>query len=101
MTFYAEKYAKKLFGIRHVEDALQRLDKFTQEEARMAAAETLTIVHRIDANLEGVGNEVGLIQKGRLFFCPPAPAYLSRLGVMKATEEIRLTVKHVSDINRA
>ena len=66
MTIYAEQYVKKLFGIRRVEDALQRLDKFTQEEARMAAAETLTIAHRIDVNVESVSSEVGLIHKGLL-----------------------------------
>ena len=66
LTFYAEQYVKKLFGIRRVEDALQRLDKFTQEEARMAAAETLTIAHRIDAN-------VSLINQGRLFLYPSIP----------------------------
>jgi Zn-dependent alcohol dehydrogenase len=40
LTFHAEKYVKKLFGIHRVEDAFQRLDKLTQEEARMAEVET-------------------------------------------------------------
>ena len=61
----AEKYLKKLFGMEDVEDALQRLDKLTQEEARMAAAETLTIargidnrVNDVDERLEGVDERV-------------------------------------------
>ena len=51
---HTEKYLKKLFGRRDVEDALQRLDKLTQEEARMAAAEALTISRGIDDRVKGV-----------------------------------------------
>ena len=61
----AEKYLKKLLGMKDVEDALQRLDKLTQEEARMAAAEALTItrgiddkVNDVDERLEGVDERV-------------------------------------------
>jgi archaellum component FlaC len=61
----AEKYLKNLFGMKDVEDALQRLDKLTQEEARMAAAEALTItrgiddkVNVVDERLEGVDERV-------------------------------------------
>jgi archaellum component FlaC len=61
----AEKYLKKLFGMKDIEDALQRLDKLTQEEARMAAAEGLTIsrgiddrVKVVDERLEGVDGRV-------------------------------------------
>jgi hypothetical protein len=61
----AEKYLKKLLGMKDVEDALQRLDKLTQEEARMAAAEVLTItrgiddkVNDVDERLEGVDERV-------------------------------------------
>lgn len=43
---------KKLAGRTDVEDALQRLEKVTVEEARMAAAEALKAIH-------GVGNKVG------------------------------------------
>ena len=38
---------KKLVGRRDMEDALKRLDKLTQEEARMAAAENLRLTHII------------------------------------------------------
>ena len=39
---------KKLIGKKEMEDALKRLDKLTQEEARMAAAENLRLTHVID-----------------------------------------------------
>ena len=61
----AENFLKKLFGMKDVEDALQRLDKLTQEEAQMAAAEALTIargiddkVKDVDERLEGVDERV-------------------------------------------
>jgi hypothetical protein len=43
-----EKYLKKLVGKNDIEDALKRLDKLTQEEARMATAEVLKITHSVD-----------------------------------------------------
>jgi hypothetical protein len=54
----AEKFAKKLLGEREIEDVLQRLDQLTQEEARIAVAETLGLVHGLVGNvrliMEGV-----------------------------------------------
>ena len=38
---FSEQYVKKLIGKNDVEDSLKRLDKLTQEEARMAAAQLL------------------------------------------------------------
>ena len=55
----AEKYLKKLFGSKDIEDALLRLDKLTQEEAGMAAAESLTITRSIDERIQGVDMKVG------------------------------------------
>ena len=43
-----------MFGVKEVEDALQRLDKLTQEEVLMAAAETLTIARGIDDKVNDV-----------------------------------------------
>jgi hypothetical protein len=43
----------------------------------MAQAETLAIAHLIDANVESVGNEVGLISKGQLSLYSLAPEYVS------------------------
>ena len=39
---------KKLIGKQEMEDALKRLDKLTQDEARMAAAENLWLTHVVD-----------------------------------------------------
>jgi hypothetical protein len=70
----AEKFFKKLVGRKDIEDALQRLDKLTQEEARMAAAETLTITQVIDDNIkcvdekvDGVDHKMGSVIKGELY----------------------------------
>ncbi|KAN0127972.1 hypothetical protein V8E53_014226 [Lactarius tabidus] len=41
----ATKLLKKLIGKKEMEDALKRLDKLTQDEARMAAAEILKLTH--------------------------------------------------------
>ena len=48
----AEKFAKKLLGESHVEAVLQRLDRLTQEEARMTVAHTLEVVHGIFDNVK-------------------------------------------------
>jgi len=48
----SEKFLKKLVGRTDIEDALQRLEKVTLEEARMAGAEAQKAIH-------GVGNQVG------------------------------------------
>ena len=45
-------------GNTEIEDALQELDRLTQEEARMASAELLKIAHRIDGNVMGVDDRV-------------------------------------------
>ncbi|KAH8984900.1 hypothetical protein EDB86DRAFT_3219430 [Lactarius hatsudake] len=53
-----KKYLKKLVGRNDVEDALQRLDRLTQEEARMAAVEALMITRGIDDKMDGVNERV-------------------------------------------
>jgi aminoglycoside phosphotransferase (APT) family kinase protein len=45
---------KKLRGRTDVEDTLSRLDRLTQEEARMATVECLKLVHRIDDNRQAL-----------------------------------------------
>ena len=54
----SEKFAKKLIGRSKVEDALKRLDKLTQEEARMASAQNLKITHTVDERVRGVVDTV-------------------------------------------
>ncbi|KAH9178015.1 hypothetical protein EDB89DRAFT_1298231 [Lactarius sanguifluus] len=53
-----KKYLVKLVGRKDVEDALQRLDKLTQEEARMATVEALTISRGIDDKVKNVDEKV-------------------------------------------
>jgi predicted nucleic acid-binding Zn-ribbon protein len=54
----SEKFLKKLAGRKDIEDALQRLDRLTQEEALMAAAQILNLTHRVDKKVTNVGNQV-------------------------------------------
>ena len=52
----AEKFAKKLFGETEVEAVLRRLDRLTQDEARMTGAQTLEVVHGLVNNIKVVMN---------------------------------------------
>jgi hypothetical protein len=54
----SEKYLKKLIGRTEIEDGLKRLDKLTQEEARMAAAQNLKVAHTVDEKVKGVVDTV-------------------------------------------
>jgi hypothetical protein len=49
-----EKFAKKLLGETEIEAVLQRLDRLTDEEARMTIAQTLEVVHGLMGNLKVV-----------------------------------------------
>ena len=49
---------KKLIGRTEIEDALKRLDKLTQEEAQMAAAQNLKATNTVDKRVEGVTDMV-------------------------------------------
>jgi hypothetical protein len=51
-----EKYGKKLIGRTDMEDALKKLDKLTQEEARMAVAQSLKATHNVDERVRGVAD---------------------------------------------
>lgn len=61
-----EKYIKKLVGWAGtpVEDAVGRLDRLMQEEALMAAAETLATTHRIDKGIKGVQEDLEGVDQG-------------------------------------
>ena len=45
-------------GNRDIEDSLERLDKLTQEEARMASAEQLRMTHGVDGKVMAVDDRV-------------------------------------------
>jgi hypothetical protein len=55
---YTEKYLKKLAGRADLEDALNKLDKLTNEEARMVMAQSLKATHTADDRVGGVGAKV-------------------------------------------
>jgi hypothetical protein len=50
------KFVKKLLGESEIEAVLQRLDRLTLEEARMAGAQTLEVVHDLVNNVKVVMN---------------------------------------------
>ena len=61
-----EKFMRKLAGMADLENALKKLDRLTQEEARMANVEVLRLAHDIrdgveivEGKVEGVGDKVG------------------------------------------
>ena len=49
---------KKLTGNNDIEDALKRLDRLTQEEARMASAQLLEITDAIDSAVREIADNV-------------------------------------------
>ncbi|KAH9051145.1 hypothetical protein EDB83DRAFT_2316917 [Lactarius deliciosus] len=51
-------FLKRVVGITKLDDGLKRLDKMTNEEAKMANAELLRITHSIGVKVEGVDNKV-------------------------------------------
>ncbi len=66
---FLENFLKKLVGRRDIEDALQRLEKVTVEEARMAAAEALKAVHEakneVGDKVDGVQDTLKIVE-GRM-----------------------------------
>ena len=51
---HIEKFTKKLLGESEIEVVLQRLDRLTQDEARMTVAQTLGVVHGLVGNVKVV-----------------------------------------------
>jgi hypothetical protein len=50
----AEQFAKKLLGDSEIENILRRLDRLTQDEARMTEAHILEVVHGLMNNMKVV-----------------------------------------------
>ncbi|KAH9021175.1 hypothetical protein EDB84DRAFT_547938 [Lactarius hengduanensis] len=68
----AKKFLKKLIGRKDIEEALKRLDRLTQEEARMATAQILNLTHGVTNKVTDVGNKLkdvddkmDVVMKGR------------------------------------
>ena len=49
-----EKFAKNLLGESEIETVLQRLDRLTQDEARIGVAQTLGVVHGLVGNVRQI-----------------------------------------------
>jgi hypothetical protein len=49
-----EKFAKQLLGESETEVVLQRLDRLTQDEARITVAQTLGVVHGLVGNVKEI-----------------------------------------------
>jgi hypothetical protein len=49
-----EKFAKKLLGESEIEAVLQRLDRLTEDEARITVAQTLGVVYGLVGNVKGI-----------------------------------------------
>jgi hypothetical protein len=58
------KYVKKLVGRTDIEDALGRLDRLTQDEVGMAAAQGLMATHGVDDRVRDVDDKIDLIIDG-------------------------------------
>ena len=54
----SEKYFRKLMGNSEIEGSLERLDRLTLEEARMASAEQLKMTHSVGDRVRGVEGQV-------------------------------------------
>ena len=49
-----EKYARKLLGEKDIESVLERLDRLSVEESKMAVTQTLDVVYGLVKNMEVV-----------------------------------------------
>ena len=58
LTRRLERFLKTLMGNTDIEGSLDKLDKLTQEEARMASAELLKMTHSVDGKVMGVDDRV-------------------------------------------
>ena len=69
----AEKFTKKLLGENKIETVLQRLDRLTQDEARVTVAQTLGVVHGLVGDvktvMEGAHSSHGYSQSFFLSTC--------------------------------
>jgi hypothetical protein len=54
---------KKVIGNNDIEDALKRLDRLTQEEARMASAQLLKITNAIDSEVGEIADHVLVVDE--------------------------------------
>ena len=58
---FTKKFMKKLLGRKGIEDALDRLDKLTQEEFQTAIAQVLKVTHDVEEGVKNVGEKVDAV----------------------------------------
>jgi archaellum component FlaC len=58
---FLERWFKRLMGNSDIEDSLDKLDKLTQEEARVVSAESLRVNHSVDGKVMAVDNGVKVV----------------------------------------
>ena len=108
-----EKFFRKLAGMTDLEDALKKLDRLTQEEARIANAEVLRIAHSIrdevkivDGKVGDVGDKVGCVDEkvqvvidGARKLSSQSKAFLTSMfsDGKQAAKEIGVKIEDVGD----
>ena len=99
---YLKKLIKKLIGNNDIEDALKRLDRLTQEEARMASAQLLNITTAIDERVAGIDDKVKAVMDGaRYIFYRRIVQPITRLDGKEAREVIQQAAGGVDRIERS
>ena len=101
LTPCSEKYIKmmvaSLTGNTDIEDSLQRLDEWTQEEARMASAELLKVTHSVDDKVTVVDDRVrGVEGKVEDVHCDVQDVGNKVQGVDDRMQDIGCDVKDIS-----
>ena len=94
-----EKNIKRLFGrtASGVEDALKKLDKLTDEEARMASEQNLKATHNVDESLGGVANMVVAVDDRVADVDDRAAGVDSRIAYVDEVAGVDGTVNKVHD----
>ncbi len=91
-----EKYFMKLTGNRDIEDSLERLDKLTEEEARVAGAELLKMTHSVDGKVMGVDDRVrGVVGQVEGVRCDVQDVRVDVQDVRVDVQDVRVGVQDV------
>ena len=64
-------------GKKEIDDALKRLDRLTQEEALMAAAQILSLTRAVDSKVTGVGNKLNDVDDKMDIVISGSPGFLA------------------------
>ena len=106
LNYRIEKFMRKLAGMTDLEDALKKLDRLTQEEARIANVEVLRLAHSIrdgveivDSKVEEVGDKVQVVIDGARGVQSVAKIFQRRYLQTESTQELRRR-KQVWSFNR-